>query len=452
MSEGDGFSKSTKNGTSHILQDLLSSTVLLSRANFVPTRNQKLDNFPVKIEPNLTPPEVTCSICSESTNLLPLAVQEMEILAKFVLSQEHISLILQTEDHPPIFCCKICSSAILSLAKLSTQIENITISLRAVISSRNGLFNKLRSGSKTIEPSRDGEDFGVRHGVTLLHNGDHPGPTESVYEEFSVKVEPPDDHDQDDHEIESDADSALSEPKSPPERTKSWSKYVCKICQPNVTFRRVDNLTRHMNQKHAPKRTTTSGFTRRCPGVERPHGCPKCDKRFIRGPSLRKHFRAVHEGLRVKRKCTLCPEVFSSIAMVRKHMQKFHHVVQPTSKRTPCEMCTKTFSNSTGLHRHVELFHFTDRKSCPYGCATRFTSGADWLKHLEECKSPKMITKIGCYCLFCKTTFRNMLLRMEHYLREHPDKSYPCSHCGAQFSRRNALYYHRCDKYGGNQG
>ncbi|OXA48466.1 Zinc finger protein Xfin [Folsomia candida] len=198
--------------------------------------------------------------------------------------------------------------------------------------------------------------------------------------------------------------------------------------------------------------TWRDGMLHRCPGVERPHGCPKCDKRFIRGPSLRKHFRAVHEGLRVKRKCTLCPEVFSSIAMVRKHMQKFHHVVQPTSKRTPCEMCTKTFSNSTGLHRHVELFHFTDRKSCPYGCATRFTSGADWLKHLEECKSPKMITKIGCYCLFCKTTFRNMLLRMEHYLREHPDKSYPCSHCGAQFSRRNALYYHRCDKYGGNQG
>ncbi|XP_035700793.1 uncharacterized protein LOC118433207 [Folsomia candida] len=152
MSKNDGFSK---NGTRHILQDLLSSTVRLQRTDFIPVSQTRHEHnaIPVKIEGDNSSPELrsTCSICSESTNLSPLALQEMEILAKFVLSQEQISLILKTEDHPPIFCCKICSSVILSLAKLTTKIENITISLRAVISSRNGLFNKLRNQSKISE-------------------------------------------------------------------------------------------------------------------------------------------------------------------------------------------------------------------------------------------------------------------------------------------------------------
>lgn len=145
MTKNDGVSNSTKNGTGHILRDLLSCTVLLNRTNFIPPHHDH--NLPQKIEENNSSPESgSCSICSESINLSPLAVQEMEILAKFVLNQEQISLIFQTDHHPAIFCCKICSSAILSLAKLSKTIENVTISLRAVISGGNGVLNKLGKG------------------------------------------------------------------------------------------------------------------------------------------------------------------------------------------------------------------------------------------------------------------------------------------------------------------
>ncbi|XP_021959123.1 zinc finger and BTB domain-containing protein 41 isoform X1 [Folsomia candida] len=469
MSKDDGFSNSGKNG-GHILEDLLSSTVLLARTNFVPIRNQ-LNNFPVKIEENISSPEVTscCSICSESTNLLPLAVQEMEILAKFVLSQEQISLILQTEDHPPIFCCKICSSAILSLAKLSTQIENITISLRAVISSRNGLFNKLRNEAKIIESSQ----LDAHQDVKLSPNDDHPRLTGWIEEEFSVKIEPIE-YDEDDHEISPNPEEDL--PFSGSNCDFRGSKFACKICQPTLTFSTRYNFERHMKQKHpktpipairkrklkkqsrlegenAKKSETSTAPPRRkrrhMPALEKPHPCPECEKRFISRPGLRKHVRVVHEGFQSTRKCAFCPKVFSSMTAWQKHVQEFHHVVKRKAKRFACDMCTKMFINSSGLMRHVELIHFTDRKSCPYGCPTQFGSKAEWVTHLEGCQDPKMSAKYGCVCLICKTTFRNIILRMEHFLREHPNDAHSCRLCGAKFARQDAFYFHRCDEYEG---
>ncbi|OXA39956.1 hypothetical protein Fcan01_25388 [Folsomia candida] len=150
MSKDYGFSNFTKKYTRPIWKHLPSSTVRLNGSNFVPaTYPRHDDNFPLKIEGDNSSPELSrsscCSICPASTNLRPLALQEVEILAKFVLNQEQISLILQTDHHPPILCCKICSSAIHSLAKLSTQIENIAVFLRASISIGDGLFNKGRN-------------------------------------------------------------------------------------------------------------------------------------------------------------------------------------------------------------------------------------------------------------------------------------------------------------------
>ncbi|OXA49908.1 uncharacterized protein LOC110854583 [Folsomia candida] len=189
MPKYDSFSKNGR----HILQDLLFSRVRLHRSNFNPSA-QYDQKFPVKIEGDNSSPELRlcCSICSESINLRPLALQEMEILAKFVLSQEQISLILRTEDHPPIFCCKICSSVILSLAELSTQIENITISLRAVISSRNGLFHKLKNSESKIEIAAKSECHKVS-------NHDDQQLTKCLEEEekFSIKPHPTYDHDND---------------------------------------------------------------------------------------------------------------------------------------------------------------------------------------------------------------------------------------------------------------
>ncbi|XP_035716113.1 uncharacterized protein LOC110860353 isoform X1 [Folsomia candida] len=233
----DGIFKSKRNGTGHILQDLLSSTVRLTRSNFG-------DLFPPQIEDNNLSPELSsffCSICSESTSLSTITVQQMEILAKFVLNQEQVSLF---EDHPPIFCCKICSSAILSLAKLSTQIENITISLRAVISRRNGLFNKVKNEGKISEFSNDIGGCPADH---VSNNDDAQQLTGFVEEEeFFIKVEPTDD-DEDDDDRHNTTSDPLYDPGRPEYDADSEDKCVCKIC--NVKFVTKRSLMRHLSNK-----------------------------------------------------------------------------------------------------------------------------------------------------------------------------------------------------------
>ncbi|XP_021960805.1 uncharacterized protein LOC110856619 isoform X1 [Folsomia candida] len=254
------------------------------RANFAN------DNFlPLKTEGNYSSPEVTsfCSICAESgANLRPLAHQEMEILAKFVLNQEQISLISQTEDHPPIFCCKICSSVILSLAKLTTQIENITISLRAVISSRNGLFNKGRNDSKISEWSHEI----AANNVSNASNNDVDQQLNEVEEEFTVKVEPIEDDDDDPCKITRDPLSLECEDSN---LANSESAYVCKICQPNVPFTKKDHLVRHLKNKNIHPDVSHDAFPGLKPLLSGKFACKLCGTKFARDQDLLRHLRYI---------------------------------------------------------------------------------------------------------------------------------------------------------------
>ncbi|OXA41375.1 Zinc finger and BTB domain-containing protein 38 [Folsomia candida] len=286
------FPRSTKNRTGHILQDLLSSTVRLTRLNSIPPKER-----PLKIKENNSSPELIqsfCSICSEWTNLSPLAVQEIEILAKFVLNQEQISLILQSDDHPPsILCCKICSSAILSLAKLSTRIENITISLRAVISSRNGLFNnESKIGELSYETAAD-----TGCPVDKNSNNDHDDDEQQLTgyideEEFLVKVEPTSDDDEDDD----DRYKSLSDPLYDPDRpqtpdddtsdlakseVKPPPKFVCHVCR--LKFSKNQSLFFHMRNIHPDD--VQARFR------PKKYACKLCNMKFALIPNIRRHLR-----------------------------------------------------------------------------------------------------------------------------------------------------------------
>ncbi|XP_035716800.1 zinc finger protein Xfin-like [Folsomia candida] len=649
----------------------------------------------------------------------------MGILAKFVLSQGQISLILQAEDHPPIFCCKICSSAILSLAKLTTQIENITIALRSVISSRNGLFNQLRNDSKIIELWRE---IAACPADTISNNNDDTGSFEE--EEFSVKFEPTSedencDDDDDTTPAESDdsdganfdvhAESKYVCTKCQPNVTftqydslirhmknknihpdisdayishlqlrlapkkftckicnmkfarntdlqrhlrnkkihpvaafgKKYvcktcnatftrldgykrhmtnknihpdlsdvaiaaaskkhvtnsnveSEHVCKICQPNVTFTRHDACLRHMRNYHPDRsdasisvvqprlalkkfickicnmkfttnshlrqhlrnknihpdlsdadisvaskrnvtrsnasisvvqpRLATKKFTckifnmkfttnshlrqhfrnknihpgqsdgdlaggdgrllqaRKIPckicGMKLSSNwallcharslhrnitpatnsavsnttdrliplkrnllpCSKCDKSFCSNWKLLRHKRSIHGQVPFMRKCTRCPRTFAHLSLLQMHMRKCYNVpiVPCKGARHSCAICSKTFVTPTHKNRHVELFHFLDKTCCPYGCPTQFGSEAEWVTHLEGCDSPKMSAESECFCQYCPAVFRNILLQIEHRLRVHPERCYPCSMCGQRLTRLSALRNHGC--------
>ncbi|OXA45940.1 Zinc finger and SCAN domain-containing protein 22 [Folsomia candida] len=493
MLKPDGFCSSLKNGTGHILQDLLSSRVLLDTSNFIPHTNH---NFPLKFEKNNSSPELltsSCSICAESTNLRPLAVQQMEILAKFVLNQDQISLILQTEDHPAIFCCKFCTSAIHTLAKLSMQIENITISLRAVISSRNGLFNKV--GNEL------GKICEFPHGI-IKREVSSPAPNNDddqeltgfveEEEEFSVKIEPTYEEVDNSGEVdncgkevdncvevdsyggevdkscgevagcvnippnsastkptafEGEDDSALANSNFPAE-----SEYLCEICQPNVTFATHDTHLDHMNDLHhvttAPIISAAKKSGERCdPPNPKTVSCLECDERFTTLTALLQHTNRRHGG--IMQNCTLCPGVFRRVGALQSHMKECHNAPMPPRPpkqmpRFPCDVCSKTFPRKSCIPEHVERVHFPDKTSCPYGCEVKIDSEADWVTHLEGCDSPKTTANSKCDCQFCPGVFRNTLLRIDHHLRQHGEKSYSCCVCKGMFSLPNLLQKHNC--------
>ncbi|XP_035700794.1 zinc finger protein 423-like [Folsomia candida] len=392
----------------------------------------------------------------------------MDILAKFVLNQEKISLILQTEDHPAIFCCEICSSAIHSLAKLTTQIENITISLRAVISSRNGLFSRIQRNEPTLItkfPHTGSDGVCQRDDLENIDDLQLPGDIEE--EEFCVKVEPPSDHennvDDDDelNEIGSDPlfipeESDDADANLPDSGVDVASKFVCTLCKPNVAVTTIVTLKRHLKNTKVHENISRADYLAIMNAakakkahvlqVEKRYPCAQCEKRFGWKAALVRHVTVVHKGVRYMVKCTLCPGTFLDRRTLESLMVKCHEAPKPVAKkrkeRYSCEMCERTFATSSGMQRHVEMVHFQDKTSCPYGCQTdNFDSEAEWVTHLVVCDSTKMR---ACVCYFCNLKFRTTLLRTEHCLRAHPDKVHICAGCGAKFTRQDVLKSHRC--------
>lgn len=53
-------------------------------------------------------------------------------------------------------------------------------------------------------------------------------------------------------------------------------------------------------------------------------------------------------------------------------------------------------------------------------------------------------SELECICIVCIATCRNNLLRIEHYLRLHPEKVYPCLTCGRRFTSPETLKKHGC--------
>ncbi|XP_035713058.1 zinc finger protein Xfin isoform X1 [Folsomia candida] len=229
-------------------------------------------------------------------------------------------------------------------------------------------------------------------------------------------------------------------------RLQSGTKFECKKC--GVKFTHISTLYKHMrnNNMHPdiPKISGSTGSTRRDATNQQAIHCPKCDQSFSSQFGLRQHMGQIHAG--ITRKCPHCPRQFTHLALLQKHTQQWHKVpwtnTNSSRERHSCDMCEKTFAKKYGLIWHVELVHLPDKTSCPYGCEAKIDSAADWVTHLEGCESPKMISESENFCQFCDAVFRNTLLRMEHHLRQHPDNSCFCPVCRTGFTCQSALYKH----------
>jgi transcription elongation factor Elf1 len=84
--------------------------------------------------------------------------------------------------------------------------------------------------------------------------------------------------------------------------------------------------------------------------VERPYGCPSCNKKFLHESDLRHHM-TIHTRKRAFA-CMLCEKSFVSPSKLQVH-QNVHTGEKPFS----CAQCGRRFSHSSNLKRHQKLHH-----------------------------------------------------------------------------------------------
>lgn len=183
-------------------------------------------------------------------------------------------------------------------------------------------------------------------------------------------------------------------------------KYVCRKCK--VWFSKRNKLLAHMEDYHDILQYNAR--------------CYKCMKGFLSETGLKKHVERIHEqkpqiihiksNVKKPRYCSICPEVFDSIADLRKHLNT--HDPGETHK---CHECNKEFDSRKTYNCHVHSFSHR-RKVDPN-------------------------TKFSFKCPKCHLSFNNNSLLENHKNTEHLKvKPYICTICGRQFPAEIKLRYH----------
>ena len=129
--------------------------------------------------------------------------------------------------------------------------------------------------------------------------------------------------------------------------------------------------------------------------------CDKCNKKYSVRKNLRNHYESEHEGKVYK--CDQCSIVFKKNSQLKKHM----YVAHSTDEKYACKVCGKRFGSPKTRELH-ELSHKEPQFQCSI-CAKRLKSSYDLEAH-----------------------------EMEH----RGVKPFPCSICGASFTRKGGLGQH----------
>ena len=180
------------------------------------------------------------------------------------------------------------------------------------------------------------------------------------------------------------------------------------------------------------------------------YNCSHCNSNFSRKPSLLRHIESVHEGKRPF-VCTICNRKFAQKNNLRKHELKKHaaskheidlgHSSSKNEYRTStdnnegkkmicvynCSHCNRNFSRKENLKRHIGLVHEGKRPVLKNGNMSEFKIEND-LEH--DASLSDRIRK--------EEAFLASLLPKGEKTR----KTYNCSHCNSNFSRKPNLLRH----------
>ncbi|XP_035607368.2 zinc finger protein 341-like [Oncorhynchus keta] len=172
------------------------------------------------------------------------------------------------------------------------------------------------------------------------------------------------------------------------------------------------------------------------PGGSGEHRCSVCDLVLSSSFQLQEHMN-LHTGARPYC-CAECGKRFCQLTNYRSHLRTH---AQPQTSVPPvqlrCRVCLKGFDSEQGLKDHLAKSHFEKEFYECDACKRIFTCLTKCEEHLEEHKR-ELADHV---CLQCCRRFR-----LRRSLRRHKERgcvrSYRCTDCPMNFSRKNALLKH----------
>ena len=131
----------------------------------------------------------------------------------------------------------------------------------------------------------------------------------------------------------------------------SENNFFCGFCGKSFTIK--GDLARHENKVHFKKKPTNSEQNGICSKERGKINCTFCDK-TLRGASINRHLREVHNQMDENIKCDTCDIDFPSKYKFREHMRS-HQSNQ--NEPVVCEKCGKTFNSKRNLSSHKFRVH-----------------------------------------------------------------------------------------------
>ncbi|XP_055305996.1 zinc finger protein 2-like isoform X2 [Sitodiplosis mosellana] len=221
--------------------------------------------------------------------------------------------------------------------------------------------------------------------------------------------------------------------------------HECKICQNGATY------SAHGYQLHLKRHNTQ---------------CEVCDRRFNSAQLKRLHMRwyethpkfmcrichyksedkssykehlALHKG-KAKMSCVFCDKTFSSLKMLRRHIQIVHKQVRLESRSEHlCELCGKKYNAKWNLQLHKRFVHFEGGPvKCPK-CPKMFKCQPYLDIHIKR----HMTTGRSVACSQCDMKFKNKKYLRAHEKRHKEDtKTVKCPLCPAAYEHKFHLKEH----------
>ena len=152
--------------------------------------------------------------------------------------------------------------------------------------------------------------------------------------------------------------------------------------------------------------------------------CPLCDSTFGYKMDMKRHVKAVHEG--IKYNCDQCEFHSGYTNLLRSHIKRVHELY-----RHKCNLCDELFTHSDHLRDHIRVIHEGLHYLCQI-CNRPHTRKKDLARHLvcdhtvSTLLNMDKIQEFNCDSCHFKTTSKRLM--KTHLIKFHKELFYECGH------------------------